>query len=143
MCTTQLKDLFQNHSFVKESHLKKETILKRTYHMFETCVNSKILDDFTLRLSMFYFKKILKNYNEKIDDVKFKSLFVVSLYFSLNFVEVGSFTLTELYQDFDLYVQYISIEEIRKYRDEAVSLLNFDLSFTTSEFNSLCTDQER
>jgi hypothetical protein len=111
--------------------------------MFETCANSEILDEFTLRLALFYLKKILKNYTEKIDDIKFKSLFVVSLYFSLNFVEVGSFTLTELYQTFDLYVQYITLEEIRKHRDEAVSLLNFDLSFTASEFNSLCAYQER
>jgi hypothetical protein len=142
-CTIQVKDLFQNHSYIKESHLKKETILKRTFHMFETCANSEILDEFTLRLALFYLKKILKNYTEKIDDIKFKSLFVVSLYFSLNFVEVGSFTLTELYQTFDLYVQYITLEEIRKHRDEAVSLLNFDLSFTASEFNSLCAYQER
>eukprot|EP01080_Neovahlkampfia_damariscottae_P002542 gene2542-3504_t len=133
-----LSTLFHEHSYLGKSHITEKKLMQRTIYLFKTALESKFVNTTIIETAFVYFTKILQILNDKICDKKFKCIFVACMYLSLfQSMNEEEYTLIEIYEKLNLYVHYITLEELEKWLTKSLLVLNMDLSVTTEDFKLL------
>eukprot|EP01080_Neovahlkampfia_damariscottae_P012045 gene12045-5441_t len=130
------KGLFSKQYFSnvnRESHLTKMKQKQRANYFFEITMKSKLFDDPSISVALVYLSKILKRLNDKISDKKFICLLLSCLYHAYNGGLDEYISIKDLYNEFHVFVHYITFKEAENWVTHSLLALDCDLSVSEED----------
>ena len=123
-----LTNLFNEHSYFSDSHISKNKLKSRMEFLFKNALESKFTNNEILKISLVYLSKILKKLNNKICHKKFKCVFVSTIFLAIQQTICDvDLSLEDIYEHFNLFVHYIHLEDLEKWFNNSLIVLNFDV----------------